>query len=74
MKANIQASLKRWMVSALKFPVQNLMSMSLKAERSVDGSDVIAFFNISYDQLVGPDRILFGAFVIAEYMALSDGM
>ena len=61
-------------VSALKFPVQNLIRMSLNAKRSVDGSVVIAFLSISYDQLVGPDHILLGAFLIAEYMALSEGI
>ena len=47
MKANIQASLKSTIVSSLKLPVQNLMSISLNAEMSVEGSDVMAFLSIS---------------------------
>ena len=62
------------MVSSLKFPVQNFINIFLKAERSVEGSNVKAFFNISYDQLVGPDLIFFEAFLMAEYRARSDGM
>ena len=54
--------------------MQNLIRMSLNAETSVDGNVVMAFLSISYDQLVGPDRILLGAFLIAEYMALSEGI
>ena len=34
----------------------------------------MAVFSISYDQLVGPDLILFGEFHTADAMALSAGM
>ena len=34
----------------------------------------MAVFSISYDQLVGPDLILFGEFHTADAIALSDGM
>ena len=47
--------------------------MFLKAEISVEGSDVMAVLSISYDQLVGPDLILFGEFRTADAIALSDG-
>ena len=48
--------------------------MFLKAEISVEGSDVMAVFRILYDQLVGPDLILFGEFRTTEAIALSDGI
>ena len=62
------------MVSNLNPPVQNLINISLNAAISVEGSEVMAFFNISYDQLVGPNLILFGVFLMAEYRVRSEGM
>ena len=40
---------------------------------SIVGSEDIADFGISYDQLVGPTFTLFGACLTADTMALSDG-
>ena len=54
------------MVFGLKPPVQNLIMISLNAERSVEGSEVMAFLSTSYDQFVVPELILLGAFVIVE--------
>ena len=48
--------------------------MFLKSKISVEGSDVMTVFSISYDQLVSPDLILFGEFCTADAIALSDGM
>ena len=62
------------MVSCLKFNRENFINISLKTNKAVDGSDVMEFFNISYDQLVGPVLILFGVFLMAEFRARSEGM
>ena len=62
-KANNQAQRNRGMVPSLKPPVQNLTSMSLNADISVEGYVV---------QSVGPDLLLLGELSIAENRALPE--